>query len=187
MSSHFDTLSDLPVDRRWRGQLHPMPSMLALIRRGEKMLLIKRLQQPYLGQWALVGGKWDFGEALDVVAVREVKEETGLDTNFVALRGIVNERVAPDDEASIGGHYLLFICDVVVRHGVAQEQAEGPVAWFNARELAQLHADEAIVATDYVIIERYGSPEKRVPYAEATVLARNGAGGESEIITFDER
>lgn len=187
MISHFDTLPQLPIDRRWRSQQNPMPSMLALIRRGEKMLLIKRLQPPYQGKWALVGGKWDFGEALDAVAAREVKEETGLDCDFVALRGIVNERVAPDDDVSEGGHYLLFICDVVVRNGMAQEQAEGPVAWFDARELARLHAEDAIVPTDYVIIERFGSSEKRIRYSEATVLSRNGPSGDSEIIAFDER
>jgi 8-oxo-dGTP diphosphatase len=186
MPFHFDNLPSLAIERRWRGQLHPMPSILALIRRGEQMLLIKRLQPPYQGKWALVGGKWDFGEALDAVAVREVKEETGLDTEFVALRGIVNERVAPTDEITAGGHYLLFICEVVVRNGEAREQTEGPVAWFNSAEIAQLHAQDAIIGTDYVMIEKYDSAETSVPYVEATVLAQNGSGGETEIIAFTD-
>ena len=71
------------------------------------MLLIKRLQPPYQGQWALVGGKWISASARSV-AVREVKEETGLDwTDFVALR-YINERVAPDDDVSEGGRTYFF-------------------------------------------------------------------------------
>jgi ADP-ribose pyrophosphatase YjhB (NUDIX family) len=51
--------------------------------------------------WALVGGKWDFGEELGTAVTREVKEETSLDTRFVALRGLVNVRLINDGTAAL--------------------------------------------------------------------------------------
>ncbi|MBU1878718.1 MAG: NUDIX domain-containing protein, partial [Chloroflexi bacterium] len=117
----FEALPQLPAARRWREQAHPMPSVVAVIRRdgvtdagqpAPRYLLIKRQSEPYAGLWALVGGKWDFGETLDAAITREVKEETGLDTTFVALRGVINERIAPHGPADVGSHFVTFVCEV---------------------------------------------------------------------------
>jgi len=54
-----------------------------------------------MGKWALVGGKWDFGETLSQATTREVQEETGVITDFVALREFVNERIFPHQSNEI--------------------------------------------------------------------------------------
>ena len=43
------------------------------------IVLIRRKNQPYKGQWALPGGFQEFGESLETTATRESREETGLD------------------------------------------------------------------------------------------------------------
>ncbi|EPX58648.1 ADP-ribose pyrophosphatase [Cystobacter fuscus DSM 2262] len=61
---------------------NPVPTVDCIIElSGERVVLIRR-QNPPLG-WALPGGFVDEGERLDVAAVREVKEETGLDVELV--------------------------------------------------------------------------------------------------------
>lgn len=40
------------------------------------------------GMWGLCGGALDFGESFAAAAIREVKEETGLDVEVVRLQGI---------------------------------------------------------------------------------------------------
>ena len=190
----FESLPSLPVARRWRQQFHPMPSVLALIRRdsisnaGESVtryLLIKRQKEPYVGKWALVGGRWDFGERLDAAITREVKEETGLDTMFVALRGVVNERIAPLGSNDDGGHFLLLICELSAPTGEAREQAEGPVAWFSLEDLKELSANQQIVSTDYTILRHFSQTASALPYIEAEVVAGNGENAPDELVRFE--
>lgn len=44
-----------------------------------KLLLIRRGDHPYIGQWALPGGFVKMDESLDEAALRELKEETNMD------------------------------------------------------------------------------------------------------------
>jgi ADP-ribose pyrophosphatase YjhB (NUDIX family) len=50
-----------------------------------RVLLIRRTDN---GLWALPGGAQDFGESISQTAVRETKEETGIDIEVVGLVGI---------------------------------------------------------------------------------------------------
>jgi ADP-ribose pyrophosphatase YjhB (NUDIX family) len=118
--------------------------------------------------WALVGGKWDFGETLAQAVVREVQEETGLETKFTALRGLVNERLASIDTAA-PAHFTIFICELQVTAGTAREQKEGAVAWFSMSEIERLSREGRIVPTDYVMIQQF-VPAAALPYAEIEVL-----------------
>lgn len=97
--------------------------------------MIKRIKEPYIGKWALVGGKWDFGESLSEAICGEVYEETGLRTGFTSLRGVINERMHPKSQTDGGGHFLLFVCELAVCAGEATEHAEGKVAWFSVNML----------------------------------------------------
>lgn len=48
-----------------------------------KLLLIKRGNHPYMGQWAIPGGFVKMNESLDEAALRELKEETNIDNIYV--------------------------------------------------------------------------------------------------------
>ncbi len=161
----FTSLIDLPPERRWRAQTAPVPVVVALIRRaaarGEELLLIQRADGPYTGQWALVGGKWDFGETLAGAIVREVREETGLLTAFVALRALVSERVAPWTVEDTAAHFLLLVCDLVVESGLAAEQQEGIVSWFGGEDIDALHSEGRIIPSDYAMIREFGAAPAR--------------------------
>lgn len=66
---------------------NPTPTVDIIIHLPEeKVVLIKRANEP-LG-WALPGGFVDYGETVGNAAVREAKEETGLDVELTGLFGV---------------------------------------------------------------------------------------------------
>lgn len=56
---------------------------------GRPIILIERLYPPH--GWAIPGGFVDVGETLEQAAVREAREETGLDVRLEALLGIYSD------------------------------------------------------------------------------------------------
>jgi len=48
-----------------------------------RLLMIKRGDHPYLGQWALPGGFVKMDESLDEAALRELKEETNINDIYM--------------------------------------------------------------------------------------------------------
>ena len=61
---------------------NPIPTVDIIIELGDQIVLIERRNDPQ--GWALPGGFVDYGESLEEAAVREAKEETGLDVHLVS-------------------------------------------------------------------------------------------------------
>ena len=70
----------------------PSPTVCAgaVIRDGEgRLLLVRRGRPPSAGLWSVPGGRVEVGETPAQAAVREVREETGLDVNIGELLATV--------------------------------------------------------------------------------------------------
>lgn len=187
------SLVNLPQAQRWRAQLYPAPIVVALIQRPfpnntSRYLLIKRKSSTHNGQWALVGGKWDFGEAMATAVTREVGEETGLQAQFIGLRGIVSERIAPVDNEGMGAHFLLFVCALTAPNGEAHEHNEGEVGWFTLTEMDALHREQAIIPSDFALINRFAGETAVLPHIEIEMLGGVGKRQQppAQLMRFEE-
>lgn len=82
----------------------PEVAVGAVVRRGDEVLLVRRGRGAAVGQWAIPGGRVEFGEGLKAAVAREVREETGLDVTVGRFLGWA-ERLG-DDPAPY--HYVIL-------------------------------------------------------------------------------
>lgn len=60
-------------------------------RRDGSVVLVKRLSPPFRDFYAIPGGFVEYGETIEEAAVREAKEETGLDVKIERLVGVYSD------------------------------------------------------------------------------------------------
>lgn len=85
---------------------YPIPCAAAILMRGEEVLLIRRGREPNYGQWSFPGGAVELGESSRECAVREAREETGLEVEILDVAAVV-DRVFRDEAGGIRYQYLI--------------------------------------------------------------------------------
>ena len=61
------------------------------VKERDGFVLVKRLNPPFKDHWAIPGGFVEVGETVEQAAVREAKEETGLNVKLVKLIGVYSK------------------------------------------------------------------------------------------------
>jgi ADP-ribose pyrophosphatase YjhB (NUDIX family) len=104
---------------------NPAPTVSVLIVDGDRVLLGKRLEEPGAGLWALPSGYIEFDDDFLTAAIREAREETGLEVEISAILDVESAFLPPDR------HYLTVFLLAYVTGGVlaASDDLE-QVAWF---------------------------------------------------------
>jgi len=86
--------------------LRPWVGVGVIVWHGERVLLIRRGQEPGRGQWGIPGGAQQLGETVFDAAAREVQEETGLSVDPYAVVTVV-DGIHRDEDGEIRFHYTL--------------------------------------------------------------------------------
>ncbi|WP_336489659.1 NUDIX hydrolase [Methylobacterium nigriterrae] len=119
---------------------------IAVIRDG-RVLLAARANEPMRGVWTLPGGLVEAGEALAGAALRELREEVGLEAEVVAVLG-PTEIIQRDAEGRVRHHYVVHPHAALWRGG---EPAPGPealaVRWAEPAEIAALATTPGLADT----------------------------------------
>jgi ADP-ribose pyrophosphatase YjhB (NUDIX family) len=83
-------------------------SVGALVVREERLLVVRMTYGPSQGRYMLPGGVLDPGETLDLAAVREVREETGVEARPVGIVGL-RSRYLPERGGSTDTYVLWLL------------------------------------------------------------------------------
>jgi ADP-ribose pyrophosphatase YjhB (NUDIX family) len=81
---------------------NPKPAAGVFIVEGKKVLLAKRAVHPLKGYWDSVGGFVEAGESPQETALRETKEETGLDIKITEVLGVGKDKYEEQETTVIG-------------------------------------------------------------------------------------
>jgi ADP-ribose pyrophosphatase YjhB (NUDIX family) len=106
--------------------------------RADKVLLVKRRNPPQQGFWSLPGGKQELGETIRHTAVREVREETGLEIKPLDIITAL-DAISLDQQGRIEFHYTLV--EVAAEAGEGEPQPLDDVTdvcWATLDEVEQL-------------------------------------------------
>lgn len=120
----------------------PVPAVGVVCLRGDEVLLIRRGTPPRLGEWSLPGGRIQAGERVVDAALRELREETGVEARLTGLIDVV-DGFFPE----AGLHYVLI--------DYAAEWLSGePVAGDDAAEARFIATEAALETVSWVETRR---------------------------------
>jgi ADP-ribose pyrophosphatase YjhB (NUDIX family) len=77
------------TEKKVNERINPIPTVDTIIEIDGGIVLIRRKNPP--PGWAIPGGFIDYGETVEAAAIREAKEETGLDVTLVRLLGVYSD------------------------------------------------------------------------------------------------
>lgn len=129
---------------------YPRPAVTAdcvVITREEepKVLLIQRANDPYKGCWAFPGGFMDMDETTEQCAIREQKEETGLDVSGIKQIGCYSKVDRDPRGRTITVAYLAIIDEPVDVTGLDDA---AKAEWFPLSAILQLAFDHEEIFSD---------------------------------------
>jgi mutator protein MutT len=115
----------------------PVVAVGAVILDDDRVLLVKRGQEPLRGAWSLPGGVVEIGETLDAALAREVLEETGLSVDVGEVVDVL-DRVQIDADGRVEYHYVIidYLCRPWTDRLAHGSDAED-VRWMKIAELAE--------------------------------------------------
>lgn len=103
-----------------------------------RLLLIRRKNAPFRGQYALPGGYVDYGETTEHAAARELAEETGLSAVTLSLVGVYSDPQRDPRGHVVSIAYRVSVAGYEVRAGDDAADA-GFVADWQSQNLAFDH------------------------------------------------
>ena len=114
-----------------------------------RVLLIRRKNPPFQGSFALPGGLVEIGETTEEAALRELKEETGIEGTSPRLIGVYSDPGRDPRHHVSGIAYLVLSRSFDVRAGDDAAEAQFVANW----ELERLAFDHHRIITDALLIK----------------------------------
>ena len=132
----------------------PILAVSAAILRDDKLLVVRRARHPAINLYTLPGGGVEVGETLAQAVAREVREETALEIEPVALAGH-REVIVRDAQGRVERHFVIlcFAARWVSGEPVLNEELDD-ARWLAPSELAGLRTTEGLAEIVAAAVER---------------------------------
>jgi ADP-ribose pyrophosphatase YjhB (NUDIX family) len=132
----------------------PFLAASAAIVRGSKVLVVRRARPPAGGLFSLPGGVVEVGETLHEAVAREVREETSLTIEPVALAGF-RETIVRDQQNRVERHFVIlpFAARWIAGEPVLNEELS-EWRWVEQDEIAALPTTPGLAAIVAAAFER---------------------------------
>jgi ADP-ribose pyrophosphatase YjhB (NUDIX family) len=113
----------------------PQVAVLAVTRRGERLLLVQRANPPDQDKWGFPGGRIERGETVVEAAQRELLEETGVHARPAGVLTALDS-IHHDTAGAIAFHFVLIVVllDWQAGEGAPADDARA-VGWWTIGEL----------------------------------------------------
>jgi ADP-ribose pyrophosphatase YjhB (NUDIX family) len=119
--------------------LNSKPTSSVLIMDGDKVLLGIRAHNPGKGKYDIIGGFLNLGEHPEVGAIREAKEETGLNIKITGLLGVYMDKYVTTGEDTLNFVYLGKVVS-------GKEKAGDDIASLEWVDIDELPGDPAFIS-----------------------------------------
>jgi len=90
-----------------------VPVVSVYVIKDGKLLMVQENQPHCRGKWNLPAGHLDQNENMFDAAIREAKEETGLDVKLTGFLGVQNCAHGGDENPSNPAHLILIVANCV--------------------------------------------------------------------------
>ena len=122
----------------------PYLAVSAAIIRAGKVLVVRRARQPAQSLYTFPGGAVEVGETLNEAAIREVREETSLAIEPVALAGH-REVISRDAQGRVERHFLILCLAARWRSGDVKLSEElDDARWVTPEEISGLRTTDGL-------------------------------------------
>jgi ADP-ribose pyrophosphatase YjhB (NUDIX family) len=123
--------------------IRPVLCASAAVFRGGKLLLARRTKPPFL--WSLPGGAVEWGETLAEAAMREVREETGIEAEIAGYAGY-SEVMLRNEKGNVFDHFVIVAFAARWRAGEAKTGPEASaVEWIDPAGLGDYEVTEGLI------------------------------------------
>ncbi|MEP7133800.1 MAG: NUDIX hydrolase [Chloroflexota bacterium] len=129
----FGAMREVCPQCGWIHFVDPKVAAAVLVIQNEKVLLVRRVNEPYRGLWTLPAGFVNGGEDPAEAAARECLEETGLSVRVTRVYDIVSGREHPRGADFV----IVYQAEVISGEMQADDDADA-VEWFDKNKLPPL-------------------------------------------------